>query len=78
MAALIGTGQAFKDVAQQGLINAAERQQTINEERKAIDRAEKAESLNTAATGAGIGFAAGGPVGALAGAALGYAFGEIL
>ncbi len=84
MPGLIGIGQAYKQQATQGIVEDNNRVQRRNEENRMIKQAEKAENVQLAGIGAGIGAASaaalGTPLGwaALGGAALAYGFGKIL
>lgn len=78
MPGLIGAGQAYNTAINQQaqqLSTLAQDRKNANDQMKAQ---ENQETMGSVAMGASIGGMAFGPLGALGGAALGYAFGELL
>jgi hypothetical protein len=71
MSGLVGTGLAYKQQSRELFKGAADMEQEREQTNDAIKQNKRATTASLAGTAAGIGFAAGGPVGALIGAGIG-------
>ncbi|MDP1542408.1 MAG: hypothetical protein Q8L99_04585 [Polycyclovorans sp.] len=77
MAGLIGTGQAYKDLARGSLQEVARTEQQRKITNDQLEAQQKQGMISNVASGAGLGFAVGGPAGAAIGAGIGL-LGSIL
>ncbi|MFL0806739.1 MAG: hypothetical protein K6L60_05580 [Oceanobacter sp.] len=69
---LVNVQRGLDQEAKAGLADAASLEQQREMTNDQLEQADKAGKMNSMATGAGLGFAVGGPVGAGVGAAAGY------
>ncbi|MBM96026.1 MAG: bacteriocin [Oceanospirillaceae bacterium] len=75
---LVNVQRGLDQEAKAGLADAAALEQQRKMTNDQLEQADKAGQMNAVATGAGLGFAVGGPVGAGVGAAAGYLMYEFL
>lgn len=71
MAGLIGTGQAYKDLARGSLQEVARTEQQRKIANDQLESQQKQGMISNVASGAGLGFAVGGPIGGVIGAGIG-------
>ncbi|EKO3628980.1 TPA: bacteriocin [Vibrio metschnikovii] len=74
---LLSLAQGTKNNALMGLRDAANNEERRNQTNQQLKQAHKQQTLGNAATGAGIGMMAGGPVGAAVGAGVGLVLGGL-
>lgn len=77
MAGFVNVGRSYASNAMSGMRRSADLETARENENREIKAAERAQGLNMAASGAGVGFMVGGPIGAGVGAAGGYLLSSI-